>query len=270
MDRMADDVTLLSRFGFSFERNSAHTARTLMLTELSALFDAVDDPSAARSDYQQAVIADNCLLKRSHRNRELSWKHLAELYACDPDRLLFRALRFFWQRDPAGRPLLALLCAYARDPLLRVSAPLILALPAGASAAAEPLTARLEELTAGRFSPATLRSLVQNLRSTWTQSGHLYGLVRKVRQQVPATSASLAYALLLGYLRGLRGPALLQSEYTQLLDCSYESSLELAQEAAGRGWLIFKRVADVVEVTFPTLLRVDEAEWLREQNQSPA
>ena len=270
MDRMADNVTLLSRFGFSFERNSAHTARTLMLNELTALFDAVASPTAERIDYQQAVVVDNCLRKRSQRNRVLSWKHLAELYACDPEKLLFRTLRFFWQRDEAGRPLHALLCAYARDPLLRISAAAMLDLPVGAVAESAILTAKLEEVTAGRFSPATMRSLVQNLRSSWTQSGHLHGLMRKVRHHVPTTGANLAFALLLGYLRGLRGPALFHSEYTKLLDCSYESLVELAEEAAGRGWLVFKRVADVVEGTFPTLLRVDEAEWLREQNQPTA
>ena len=36
---------------------------------------------------------------------------------------LFRLLRYFWEVDSPGRPLLAFLCASARDPLLRVTAP---------------------------------------------------------------------------------------------------------------------------------------------------
>jgi hypothetical protein len=267
---MADNEAVLSRLGFSFERNSVHVSRTIMLSELSALLEAVDSPTAVRDDYQRAVVDANCLLKRSYQNRVRTWKNLADLYSFDPEKAVFRALQFFWQRDPDGRPLLAMLGAYARDPLLRVSAGEILDLPEGAVAPPETLTEKLELVAAGRFSPATMRSLVQNLRASWGQSGHLLGLVRKVRQCVTPTTGAVGYALLLGYLRGLRGPALLQSEYLRLLDCPYERSLELTEVAAARGWLVFRRVADVVEVTFPTLLRSEEVEWSREQNQSPA
>ena len=42
--------------------------------------------------------------------------------ALDPSVPLFRLLQVVWKDDPAGQPLLALLCASARDPLLRITA----------------------------------------------------------------------------------------------------------------------------------------------------
>lgn len=116
----------LERLGFSFERGGVHTARTMMLAELRALLSFVDAADAAKADYLDAIQTANCLGKRSGRTRALTFRHLADLYALDPSLLVFRALRFFWQRDVDGQPLLAALCAYSRDPILRTSAPFVL------------------------------------------------------------------------------------------------------------------------------------------------
>ena len=65
---------------------------------------------------------------------------------------------------------------------------------------------------------------------------------------------SVSYALLLGYLAGSRGQALFQTEYTKLLDCTFDKAIELAEEASRKGWIVFKRVDDVIEVLFPNLI----------------
>jgi hypothetical protein len=72
--------------------------------------------------------------------------------------------------------------------------------------------------------------------------------------------------LLLGYLTGVRGQALFQTEYIKLLDCPLDKAIELAEEASRKGWIVFKRVGDVIEVLFPNLINPEEMEWLREQN----
>jgi len=94
----------------------------MMLTELTSLLEYMSTTDAAKTDYTRAIVEDNCLAKRTEKNRQISKRFLVELYSLDPGRLLFRSLLFFWQRDPAGRPLLALLCVYARDGLLRSTA----------------------------------------------------------------------------------------------------------------------------------------------------
>ena len=60
----ADNNNALARFGFNFDKGGAHSARTMMLQELSALLSYVDDPKASRADYVKAIEDDNCLCKR--------------------------------------------------------------------------------------------------------------------------------------------------------------------------------------------------------------
>ena len=88
---------------------------------------------------------------------------------------------------------------------------------------------------------------------------------RKVRSHANPTAGSVSYALLLGYLAGSRGQALFQTEYTKLLDCTFDKAIELAEEASRKGWIVFKRVDDVIEVLFPNLINQEEMEWLYEQ-----
>lgn len=258
------------RFGFSTEQGGAHIARTMMLSELTAILDAVPDPAASRDAYRRAVVDENCLQKRSGRSRLLTLRHLADLYALDPQVPLFRTLRFFWQRDPLGHPLLALLCAYARDPVLRLSAPHVLDCTIGSTLMRADMEEYIESVAPDRFSPATLRSVAQNVNGTWTSSGHLAGHVNKRRSQAQATPGAAVYALYLGYLRGTRNLALFTTEYARLLDCSPERTLELAGEATRRGWIVLKEIGTVVDVQFPDLLTPDERECLREQDQTAA
>lgn len=261
-------IDRLTRFGFSFERGGSHLARTMMLSELLNLMECVPDPTAPKTAYAHAVVEDNCLGKRSGQTRNISLRHLANLYGIDPSITLFRALRFFWARDPQGQPLIACLCAYARDSILRSSAPFILNLAEGIHFDRAELVLFLDELEPGRFSRSTLKSASQNIASTWTQSGHLKGVVKKTRGRSCATPGACAYALLLGYLVGARGPGLLSTEYARILDCSEQRIIELAEGASQRGWIVFKRVGDVMEVSFPNLLSSQEMEWIREQNQA--
>ena len=256
----------LRRFGFRTGRGGAHGARSMMLGELSALLSFVDDAGASMEAYVKSIEIDNCLGKRSGRTRKITACHLTELYALDPRITLFRSLLFYWKRDEEGQPLLALLCAYARDAILRMSSPFILHAHEGDRVTREALEEFLDSIEPGRFSKATLKSTAQNINSTWTQSGHLKGKVKKARSRAKATAGSTATALFLAYLEGVRGEALFSSEYARLLDCSTDSAIELAEEASRRGWIVFKRVGRVIEVLFPHLIAEQEMEWIREQS----
>jgi hypothetical protein len=240
----------------------------MMLVELSALLSYVPRVDAARTEYLEAIQTANCLGKRSGKTRSLTFRHLADLYALDPNLLIFRALRFFWQRDIDGQRLLASLCAYSRDPILRATAPFVLGFQEGSWVAREAIEEFLDAQEPGRFSIATLKSTAQNINSSWTQSGHLAGRVRKVRARAVATPGAVSLALLLGYTIGMRGQSLLTSEFSRMLDCPVEKTIELAEDASRRGWISFKRVGHVVEVLFPNLITAQEMEWLREQNQA--
>ena len=237
-----------------------------MFRELNALFEHTGDCETSRDGYRQAIVDENCLAKRSGKTRVLTYRHLVELYALDPSLLLFRALCFFWNRDVAGRPLLALISAVIRDPILRASIPFIRDTRENDIVDRQALEQFINELEPDRFSKATLISTAQNINATWTQAGHLKGRVRKIRTLAQATPGSVSLALLLGYITGHRGPALFQTEYTSLLDCPMHTAVELAEEASRRGWTVFKRVGDVMEVHFPRIITAEEMEWVHEQN----
>lgn len=262
----------LGRFGFNFRAGGTHTARTMMLEDLRLLLSSVPSLSnlpsvgSAKGDYVKAIMEDNCLHKRSMRTRALTTRHLVELYALDSSVTLFRALLYFWKRDPDSQALLALLCAYCRDPILRISAPFILNLPENTVVSRNILEEFIDEKYPSRFSKATLKSTAQNINSSWTKSGHLIGRAKKIRSVARATPGATSYALFLGFLMGERGGLLFKTEYANLLDCSVERSIELANQAALKGWIVFKRLGNVIEVLFPELLNTQEMEWLREQN----
>jgi hypothetical protein len=238
----------------------------MMLGELQCLLSVVESDGAVKSDYLKAIKEDNCLGKRSVATRNITGRHLVELYALDSSVTLFRALLYFWKRDAEGQPLLVLLCAYSRDPLLRASAEFISRFGEGAVVGREDLEEFIDTKYPSRFSEATLKSTAQNVRSTWTQSGHLRGKVEKIRSKACATPGAVSYALFLGYLVGIRGNALFTSDYAKLLDCSAEQAIDLAHQAAQRGWITFKRLGNVMEVLFRDLLTTEEVGWLGEQD----
>jgi hypothetical protein len=237
-----------------------------MLAELTLLLEYFNNKAVSRDEYFQAIVKDNCLGKRTERTRLISKRYLGELYCLDENVLLFRGLLYFWSRDPDAQPLLALLCAYCRDPFLRDTARYILPLAKGMIITRQTMEEYLESIYPDRFSVGKRASNAKNINSTWTQSGHLSGRSRKVRVKLTPTSGSAAYALLLGYLSGFRGQTLFESEYVKLLDCSIQEAIELAEEASRKGWIVFKRVEDVIEVQFPNLINNQEMEWIREQS----
>lgn len=254
----------LALFGFRFDRGGAHMSRTMMLVELNSLLAYVDRADATKPDYLQAVDVENCLGKRSGKTRILTYRHLVDLYRLDPSFLLFRAMHFFWKRDESGRPLIALLCVYTQDSLFRSSAPFMLPITEGTVVPRTSLEEFVDAFEPGRFSMATLKSIAQNINSTWTKTGHLQGRAVKVRTKPSPTTGSVAYALLLGYLTGARGQMLFQTEYMNLLECQPGQALTLAEEASRKSWLVMKRVGDVIEVQFPNLLNEQEKERVRE------
>jgi hypothetical protein len=243
--------------GFRWGKKGTHTSRTIMLGELQTLL-AHCQPDASPKDYATAVIENNCLGKRTLATRKLSLQRLSELYALDANVLLFRNMRQFWYADRFGQTILPLLLALARDPLLRVTAPPVLRMRPGEELARQPLIDALNRAVGNRLNESTLDKVVRNAASSWTQSGHLKGRNRKVRQCVAPTAASTAYALLLGYLAGTRGAALFEATWAKVLDAPPAELMNLAMDARRLGFLDMSQSGGMVEVSFSRLLSSED------------
>ena len=201
-------------YGFVNSTAGTHGSRTIILAELRALL-AARPASSTIEAYRVAVVDDNVLLKRTVTTRRESFRRLRELYALTPDTLLFYALRELWDADIEAQPLLALLCACARDALLRGTVELILTALPHASVTPEQLSAAVDDSFPSRYSSTTLANVGRHAASSWQQSGHLEGRLRKTRARAPSHPSSVAYALLLGYLCGVRGEGLFHTMWAR-------------------------------------------------------
>jgi hypothetical protein len=112
----------------------------------------------------------------------------------------------------------------------------------------------LERSFPNRFSPAMKKSMAQNVDTTWTYGGHLEGRVRKIRRFPEPRPASVAYAMLVGYLTGLRGEALLGSAYGAFVAANRPQLQSALALALAKGLLSFKQTAGIVEFSFSNLL----------------
>jgi hypothetical protein len=231
----------------------------MMLAELRDLLDAVPI-DAAKTVYRGAIMDENVLGKRTIATRRESYERLGWFYALDPKVALFRILRFFWERDKEGRPVLAFLCASARDPLLRMTANTVLQTPLGETLSNTAMEEAIALGAPGRFNAATQVKIARNAAASWSHAGYLRGRQKKLRVRPTITPATVAYALVLGYLAGASGQMLLTTLWVRLLDTPKEQLMSLAAAASARGWIAYRQSGQVIEIRFPDLLTPEEQE----------
>lgn len=146
--------------------------------------------------------------------------------------------------------MLAVLCAAARDPLLRCTADVVREVPPPGTVDSEAFREAVAASFPGRFAHGVLARIARNVASSWTQSGHLRGRVNKVHMPARATPASAAYALYLGHLGGDTGPSLFHTQWVALLDGTESEVRSLAAAASRLGWINYRSAAEMTEVTF--------------------
>ena len=258
----------LSTAGFRFGDKGTHTSRTIMLSELSDLL-ATEPIDAERTEYASAIIDDNVLGKQTMATRRLTNQRLGELYGLDRRLPLFRNLRRLWAIDDDGRPLMALLCALARDPLLRSTVKAVLDLPIGAELVRASFLSGIRETVGSRLNDSILDKVARNAGSSWSQSGHLTGRVRKIRQRVTPTPGAVTLALWIGALEGLAGQPMLNSRWLRIFDRSPEELGRIcpASEATG-AWCMPESVVALLKSTpaGSTQLRWEDRQWDESKN----
>ena len=251
-------VPQVEALGFRFGAKGAHTSRTMMFQELETAL-ATCNKNSDRSEYASEIVEYNILSKKTLATRKLTNQRLGELYGLDNSVPLFRIMRELWQSDERGRPLLALLTALARDPLLRMTAGPILSLPVGRELTRSDMTQAIQDRAGDRLNDSILDKVVRNASSSWTQSGHLEGRVRKIRQPISPTPYVAAYALILSYFTGTRGSELFTSGWVRILDA--EATIQgLATDAKRLGLLDMQDAGGMLHFSFDRILTAEEKE----------
>lgn len=237
------------RFGFRKGSSGAHGNRTMMLEELSRLI-AASQPGDSTECLRHLAVDENAILKQTVANRREVFTRLSGLYALDTACLLWRVLRDLWDVAPDDRAVLALLCALARDPLLRATATVVCETPIGEPVTAKQLETALMDSFGATRNQTSAASTSRHAISSWAQSGLLNGRSPKIRTTIQPGPAAAAYALLLGHLCGVRGSFLFGTPWTTVLGVTESSIDSLAFTASQRGWLEYRRIGDVTEITF--------------------
>lgn len=249
---MAGVAPAAAEVGFRFGAKGTHTSRTMMFEELQHVFN-VTTSEARRADYAAAIIDGNCLSKPTGSTRRLSNQRLGELYGLDTAIPLFRVLRRLWDVESEGRPLLALLAAMARDPLLAATCPAIIFLPANAEFQRDVMKSALRTVVGNRLNDSTLEKVCRNAASTWSQSGHLEGRTFKKRRIVMPSPAAAAFAIYLANAAGFRGAEIFSCAWLRVLDCDSSRARHLAVEAKRISLLDLRMSGNVVELNLSRL-----------------
>lgn len=233
-----------------------NTSQTILVGSLTALLAAVP-AGGSRPDYEKAAIDGNVLAKLTAGARRRTFRHLRELYVLRSDSILFGALRTLWSDDFEARPVLAGLCALARDAVFRASSAAILRTSLDDSVTARDLASAVGDRFPNAYSASTLAKIGRNCFSSWEQTGHLGAAHRGSRPRTRAVcrQSNVAYALLIGHLQGVRGEALFETNWARVLDQPKSQLFELAHGGSQRGLIEFRRAGGVVEVGFRELLR---------------
>lgn len=239
----------------------ATTSHTIVVPALQQLLAEVGTRGAAE-DYERAVLEENVLGKSTTGARRRTFRYLREIYLLRNDSLLFRALGDLWRDDPSGRPLLAGLCALARDPVFRASAEAIVEREPGDELTSADLAAAVARSFPDAYNDSTLAKTGRNTFSSWEQTGHLRSIARtsKVRQRAVCTPSTTAFALFLGHLEGVSGAALFDTLWTRALDRPQAHLVDMAVVASQRSLIEFRHSGGVSEVRFTDLLRPMEGQ----------
>ncbi|HNJ80818.1 MAG TPA: hypothetical protein PLK36_06485 [Methanoregulaceae archaeon] len=241
-EKYPEDVGFVNDIG-------AHTARTIMVKELTLLFNATYKDSPFK-DIRYKVINENILHKKSISGREKSFSFLKRMYSLDQNLPIYNALRWAWSvSDSNEHSLIALLCALSRDTSLRITAPYIHSLLPGKRVDKEKISSLIEQAFPNRYSQAVIASMTRNLLSSWTQSGHLHGLAEKTRIKANSNVGSCIFAVALGHLAGYRGRMLLDTIWIRTLDATDYDIQEYLQRAMKKGWIRYKQSGGMMEIS---------------------
>jgi hypothetical protein len=221
-----------------------------MFAELEKVMDYSID-----SDNFQESLDNNVIGKKSSDGIKKTTNFLKLLYGFDNQSSQFKAFKYFWKiAENEEKPFITLLYAIGNDYLLEESIPVVADTKLGEKVHIEKVEQNIESLYPNRFSPNTLRSMAQNIASSWKQAAFITGKVKNIRTQPEISFKVLAFAFFMSYLDGDRGDFILASKWVKALFLNESKIRELAIEASKRDLFQYQYGGNVTSISFSNLI----------------
>ena len=228
-----------------------HTSRTIMSAELIEVMDFHKE----NLDYFE-IMEDNVFNKKTESSKNNTINYLTKLYNFKKEDKKFLSLELYWNTiEDNEKPLLAILFAVSKDYLMQESVDFVKSVKNNNKASIEEFEANVQHYHSNRFSPKTLRSVSQNIASSWKQAGYILGKIKNIRTVNPPSYFAVAFAFLLAYLDDFRGDYLFDHPSVKALDASKEELMLLLKSASERELLNFNRSGASIVISFEQYLK---------------
>ena len=256
---MSSGIGSTTRQALGFTDGGVMSSRSIMLPELSALL-AIAPRDADVETFRRLAVDEDALQRASAANRLTTFNKLKRLYALNQAFPIFREFRRLSLLFPTELKTMAGSLAFAREPLLRACADMVLSTPIAAPLSRASFEAWVREHAAGQFSQTMYRSFSHNLYASFFQVGFLGAAAGKcrLRQRIAAGPASVAYAAFLDWLSGLNGLALLQGKHSRTLELAKAEHLAALSAAGQLGLMKVAHAGGVLHLDFASWLQPGE------------
>jgi len=231
-----------------------------MLPELSTLLSV--SPAVADTAMLRRLVVDEDVLHRpSAANRTKTFSFLRRLYGLSPQLPIYREFTRLCHLSPVDTTVLAGSLAFAREPVLRACAEMVLDTAIGKPLGRKDFEAWVREYAPGRYSQTMYVSFSHNLYASFFQLGYLSEAAGKtrIRKRRDVRPASVAYAAFLDWLTGLNGITLLTGAFSKTLELAKDEHLNLLSAAGQQGLMHVAHAGGVLQLDFPTWLRPGES-----------
>lgn len=227
-----------------------HTSRTIMSAELT---EVMDFPKEHLNYFE--IMADNVFNKKTESSKKKTINYLTQLYSFSKEDAKFLCIENYWNKvENKEKPLLALILATSKDYLIKESVDFVKSVKHNNKASIEEFESNIVHYHPNRFSPKTLRSVSQNVASSWKQAGYVLGKVKNIRTECPPSYFTVAFAFLMAYLDDLRGDYLFDHHSVKALDATKEEILNLIKAASDRELLNYNRSGASIVISFDKYL----------------
>lgn len=211
--------------------------------------------SIEKNNYLDSM-TNNVFGKKSEDNIKKTTNFLKMLYTFNVNYPSFKFLKYFWlHTDEREKSILALLFAIQQDYLLTESISVVAESKLLEKVEIEKIESNIEKYHPNRFTKNTLRSVAQNIASSWKQAGFITGKMKNIRTQPEVSYNCVAFAFIMAYLNGFRGDFILSSKWVKALCLNEQQLRELAIEASKRGLIQYQFSGNVTSITCNTLLK---------------